>query len=701
MNALLGPLEQILVEPIDPTNHTASDLYPRSRELETILDILPVGVWQADRACEQIVGNRAGYEMFGLPFGINVSLSSQTELPTELAAIKFLVDGREVPPDQLPMQRAAFLGESVSHLPHQAILPSGDVRVIDANVVPLRDAHGELCGAVAAYHDITELKRAEAALRHTHEELEQRVLERTEQLTAANAELINENKERRQAQTGLTEIGRKLEMLLDSITDQFFAFDDQWRFTYLNRHAQEQMQVLGKDPVGLIGKVLWDEFPYVPNEAAVRRVMAERVAVTDELYYPPLGQWVENHMCPTADGGLVTFQRYVTDRKQYEEFLRLSEERLRLLVEGVTDYAVFMLDLTGHVMTWNTGAQRIKGYEAQEIIGKHFSRFYPLDAIQRGWPQHALEVTAEQGRFEDEGWRIRKDGTRFWAHVIISALYDGGGRRRGFGKVTRDLTERKLAEEALHKAQAELARVARVAALGELTASIAHEINQPLAAIVADGGACLRWLAQEVPNLQEVRDSAGRVIRSGHRAGRVIAQIRKLTTNTEPQKSEIDVNETIQELVSLIGEELRSNGVALRMDLGVGLPRVLGDQVALQQVVLNLVMNAVEAMSTMQDCARVLVIQTGREEGAALRVAVQDSGIGFGEEQMQCLFEAFYTTKIAGMGIGLSLSRSIVEAHGGRIWASNNEPSGASVQFTLPASSEAAHRDVNSDDRLP
>jgi PAS domain S-box-containing protein len=244
--------------------------------------------------------------------------------------------------------------------------------------------------------------------------------------------------------------------------------------------------------------------------------------------------------------------------------------------------------------------------------------------------------------------------------------------------------ERKRAEEALQRAHAELAHVARVATLGELAASIAHELNQPLAAIVTSADACLRWLADEPPNLDRGREAARRIVRDGTRAGDVIARIRALVRKANVEKAPLSINDVLEEIAALAQAELRRTSVALRMHLAPDLPPVLGDRVQLQQVVLNLVVNGVEAMASMADRARELLIRSRLHEPDHVLVAVQDSGIGLDQESLEKIFDPFYTTKSQGMGMGLAISRSIIEAHGGRLWATANEGTGAVFQFTLP-----------------
>src|SRR6266478_5327613 len=260
------------------------------------------------------------------------------------------------------------------------------------------------------------------------------------------------------------------------------------------------------------------------------------------------------------------------------------------------------------------------------------------------------------------------------------------GLHATIGSQIGQFIERKQAEDALHRAQAELAHVTRVATLGELTASIAHEINQPLAAVVNNATACVHWLAAQ--NLEEARQSAESVIADGHRAGEIIARIRALAKKAPSRKDWVDVNETILEVIALARSEVQSNGVSLRTRLGDELPLVLGDRIQLQQVILNLMINAIEAMNEISDAPRELLISSVKHDSQSVLVSVRDSGPGLNPESLDRLFHAFYTTKPHGMGMGLAISRSIVEAHGGRLWAAANVPHGAVFQFTLPIGAE-------------
>jgi C4-dicarboxylate-specific signal transduction histidine kinase len=246
-----------------------------------------------------------------------------------------------------------------------------------------------------------------------------------------------------------------------------------------------------------------------------------------------------------------------------------------------------------------------------------------------------------------------------------------------------------LASEALREAQMELAHVNRVTTMGLLAASIAHEINQPVAAVVTNAHAGLLWLGAQPPDLEEARQALGHIITDGNRAGKIIDRIRSLIKRAPPRNDRLDINETILEVIALTRSEVLRNGVSLQTQLEDGLPLVQGDRIQLQQVILNLIVNAVEAMSDADEGARELLISTGQDASNAVLVAVRDSGSGLDLQEVDRLFEAFYTTKPSGMGMGLSICRSIIEAHGGRVWATANVPQGAAFTFTLPVGEAA------------
>ena len=250
--------------------------------------------------------------------------------------------------------------------------------------------------------------------------------------------------------------------------------------------------------------------------------------------------------------------------------------------------------------------------------------------------------------------------------------------------ILKRMEEQRRTEETLQATRAELARAARITTIGELTASIAHEVNQPLAAIVANADACVAWLSREHPDLAEARAAAERATQGATRASDVIARIRSLITKATPERSRVEINRVMEETAILAAGQATTNRVSIELQLSPGSPIVLGDSIQLQQVILNLVMNGIDAMTTVTDRPRTLTLRSELQDTGHIRVAVQDSGIGLTEEVKGRLFEPFFTTRSKGMGMGLSISRSIIEAHGGRLWGESNGTGGATFQFTLP-----------------
>jgi PAS domain S-box-containing protein len=425
----------------------------------------------------------------------------------------------------------------------------------------------------------------------------------------------------------------------------------------------------------------------LPSPEALRREIAERKRAQDAL--DQANSELERRVRQrTAE--LIAANEDLTaeiqQRKKTEDALRRSEEQFRLVVERVRDYAIFSLDPSGIVTSWNAGAQHIKGYHADEILGQHVSRFYLREDQDRGKPKMDLQLAVTEGRSQDEGWRVRKDESRFWARTVVTAIRNERGDLIGFSKITHDLTERKRAEQKLQEANATLAHMARVTTMGELTASIAHEINQPLTVIVNNANACRRILFSELPDLDEVREAVVDIADAGTRAGEIITRVRALVKKSLPGKAQVSINEVIREVLAISIGELEKYLVELRTELIAGLPPVLGDRIQLQQVILNLIMNGIEAMSSVNDRPRVLLIRSQVLESGNVSVAVQDCGAGLDPGSLPHIFDTFFTTKPAGMGMGLPISRSIIEAHEGRLSARPNENFGATFEFTLPQS---------------
>lgn len=407
--------------------------------------------------------------------------------------------------------------EQEFELAFRVLLPNGTIRHVNNLAHPVFDDGGAVVEFVGTTIDTTERVQAEERARQAYE---------------------------------------RVDMLLESISDNFFGLDKEGRFTYFNEHAANQMRILGRDPDALLGRVSWEEFPDMPNKDDVLRVLSDRVMIVDELYYAPLEEWVENHMYPSNDGGLVTFQRYITERKRTEEELRKTKD--------------------------------------------------------------------------------------------------------------------------------ELAHVTRVTTLGELSASIAHEVNQPLGAIVTNGQACLHLLACNKPDIEEVREAVECMIADGIRASEVLKRIRRLLKKSRGGKSSYSINDNIREVLALTASELTKDRIKVRTELAGDLPYVIADRVQIQQVVLNLVLNSKEAMSAASWQPRELLISTEHAESVIL-VTVTDTGVGIAPENRDSAFAPFFTSKEEGLGLGLSISQTIIESHGGRLWnKANQNGQGTTFQFTLP-----------------
>jgi signal transduction histidine kinase len=279
-------------------------------------------------------------------------------------------------------------------------------------------------------------------------------------------------------------------------------------------------------------------------------------------------------------------------------------------------------------------------------------------------------------------------GSVKYLRIVAHGIRDQADHLEYIGAV-QDITKRRLSEEALGEVRSELTHVARVASLGALTASIAHEVNQPLSGIITNASTCLRMLAADPPNVDGARETARRTIRDGNRASDVITRLRALFSKKDPTNDPVDLNEATHEVVVLLRSELERSRVILRVELDDEIPPVTGDRVQLQQVILNLILNASDAMSSVEDRPRHLVVRTERDENDLVRLSVQDTGVGFKPQDEVRLFDAFYTAKNGGMGIGLSVSRSIIESHHGRLWAALNDGPGATFSFSIPRRSES------------
>ena len=365
----------------------------------------------------------------------------------------------------------------------------------------------------------------------------------------------------------------------------------------------------------------------------------------------------------------------VLQNKAAEQSLR---EQANLL--DVTHDAIIVRDRDDIIRYWNRGAEQLYGWPGEEARGRRSHELLkavfplPLASIK--------DVLDATGKWEGEVGHTRRDGSSVVVASRWSLQRDARGEPMAVLETNNDVSQQRRAEDDLRQAQANLAHVNRVSTLGEMTASIAHEVSQPIAAIVASAGAASRWLA--AGNMDEVKQSLARISRDGHRASDVIGRIRAMAMKLPPRQDRVRINEAIREVLMLTRGEAERARAQVRTDLAGSLPAVAADRVQIQQVLLNLVVNAFEAMSADDAATRELIVSSRSNGDGLVEVSVRDSGPGFTDEQLGRVFDAFYTTKSNGIGMGLAICKSIVEAHEGRLWAEKNAPRGAAFRFTLP-----------------
>jgi PAS domain S-box-containing protein len=373
----------------------------------------------------------------------------------------------------------------------------------------------------------------------------------------------------------------------------------------------------------------------------------------------------------------------VVRRRNTEATLRASEERWRSMFEA-SAVGIAVLDEQNHFAATNEALQKMVGYSGEEL-----QSLGPLDITHQDDREATQKLIEDMrnGKRQDlpaEKRYRRKDNKVIWVRVSAARALDSSSSLQGIPAIIEDITERKIAEIAWHDARDALSRATRLTVMGELSASIAHEVNQPLAAIITNAQACQRFLGFSPPDLDEVKDAVGEIVRDGRRASEVLKRIRAMSKNTAPERGQVDVNHAIAEVLALTRDELQRHRVAVQTDLRSKLPTVMADRVQLQQVVLNLVMNGIDAMRAVPDRPRILTVRSQFNDQGDIVVNVADSGVGLDAANRDRIFESFFTTKPEGMGMGLAISNTIIEAHHGRLWAESRSPFGTVFGFTLP-----------------